>query len=72
MDDIELWRGLHVAGYEKAWTWSHFMQAFETAKRHFGHRDGLKLQYEIEPLDMEMEAPSVYYDEAEQCVKIPR
>lgn len=49
-----------------------FMQAFESAKRHFGHRDSSHIWYEIEPLDMELEAPSVNYDEDEQCVKIPR
>ncbi|KAL2404054.1 hypothetical protein ABEF95_005446 [Exophiala dermatitidis] len=49
-----------------------FMQAFESAKRHFGHRDSLKVWYEIEPLDMGLAAPSIYYDEDEQCVKIPR
>lgn len=48
------------------------MKGFESVKRQFGHRDSGKHHYEVEPIDLDLEAPSLLYDEDEQCVKVPR
>lgn len=51
---------------------SDFMRSFESQKMNFGDEDDHKEFYEVGPLIMKLNGPSIKYDEDDHTVKIPR
>lgn len=49
-----------------------FMQAFETEKRSFSGSDTDRHVLEIGPIVLDLDSPSIKYDEDEQFVKVTR
>jgi hypothetical protein len=49
-----------------------FMESFEQVKKNFGHRDNEKAHFEVNNIDMELDAYHLKYDADEAAVKIPR
>jgi hypothetical protein len=51
---------------------SNFMRNFEVVKRNFGDSDHDRDTFEIEPIDLDLPAPSLKYDEDERAIKLSR
>lgn len=51
---------------------SAFMQSFESQKKNFGDKDNDRDVFEIGPIMMDLEVPSIKYDEDENSVKLSR
>lgn len=51
---------------------SAFMQSFESQKKNFGDKDNDRDVFEVGPIIMELDVPSIKYDEDENTVKVSR